>query len=316
MKFIDPLNIHYWLPIAVRDEDLPTLTSNYVTIVWDNVEHSMKELLVFHEVNSLAQFLSSAVDAAKKAGEIIRKGFYETKHVEYKGQVDLVTETDKACEDLIFNHLKQLYPTHKFIGEETTAANGVTELTDDPTWLVDPVDGTINFVHGFPFVCVSIGLTIGKIPTVGVVYNPIIDELFTGIHGGGAFLNGNPIKVSSQTELVKSLLVTEVGVERDNVTVDATTGTINRLLFEVRSIRMGGSCALALCGIACGRLDLFYMDGYGGPWDVAGGAVIVTEAGGCVYDPSGEELDITSRRVAASNPLLKAAFVDVLRESE
>ncbi|KAM1572223.1 hypothetical protein FF1_037108 [Malus domestica] len=316
MKFIDPLNIHYWLPIAVRDEDLPTLTSNYVTIVWDNVEHSIKELLVFHEVNSLAQFLSSAVDAAKKAGEIIRKGFYETKHVEYKGQVDLVTETDKACEDLIFNHLKQLYPTHKFIGEETTAANGVTELTDDPTWLVDPVDGTINFVHGFPFVCVSIGLTIGKIPTVGVVYNPIIDELFTGIRGGGAFLNGNPIKVSSQTELVKSLLVTEVGVERDNVTVDATTGTINRLLFEVRSIRMGGSCALALCGIACGRLDLFYMDGYGGPWDVAGGAVIVTEAGGCVYDPSGEELDITSRRVAASNPLLKAAFVDVLRESE
>ncbi|KAM1593409.1 hypothetical protein ACFX1Z_036780 [Malus domestica] len=316
MKFIDPLNIHYWLPIAVRDEDLPTLTSNYVTIVWDNVEHSIKELLVFHEVNSLAQFLSSAVDAAKKAGEIIRKGFYETKHVEYKGQVDLVTETDKACEDLIFNHLKQLYPTHKFIGEETTAANGVTELTDDPTWLVDPVDGTINFVHGFPFVCVSIGLTIGKIPTIGVVYNPIIDELFTGIRGGGAFLNGNPIKVSSQTELVKSLLVTEVGVERDNVTVDATTGTINRLLFEVRSIRMGGSCALALCGIACGRLDLFYMDGYGGPWDVAGGAVIVTEAGGCVYDPSGEELDITSRRVAASNPLLKAAFVDVLRESE
>ncbi|KAM1154810.1 hypothetical protein ACFX19_037752 [Malus domestica] len=345
MKFIDPLNIHYWLPIAVRDEDLPTLTSNYVTIVWDNVEHSIKELLVFHELHrrqyslasptitqsafpslirplimaandSLAQFLSSAVDAAKKAGEIIRKGFYETKHVEYKGQVDLVTETDKACEDLIFNHLKQLYPTHKFIGEETTAANGVTELTDDPTWLVDPVDGTINFVHGFPFVCVSIGLTIGKIPTVGVVYNPIIDELFTGIRGGGAFLNGNPIKVSSQTELVKSLLVTEVGVERDNVTVDATTGTINRLLFEVRSIRMGGSCALALCGIACGRLDLFYMDGYGGPWDVAGGAVIVTEAGGCVYDPSGEELDITSRRVAASNPLLKAAFVDVLRESE
>ncbi|KAM1593408.1 hypothetical protein ACFX1Z_036780 [Malus domestica] len=323
MKFIDPLNIHYWLPIAVRDEDLPTLTSNYVTIVWDNVEHSIKELLsespvssIVDNTHSLAQFLSSAVDAAKKAGEIIRKGFYETKHVEYKGQVDLVTETDKACEDLIFNHLKQLYPTHKFIGEETTAANGVTELTDDPTWLVDPVDGTINFVHGFPFVCVSIGLTIGKIPTIGVVYNPIIDELFTGIRGGGAFLNGNPIKVSSQTELVKSLLVTEVGVERDNVTVDATTGTINRLLFEVRSIRMGGSCALALCGIACGRLDLFYMDGYGGPWDVAGGAVIVTEAGGCVYDPSGEELDITSRRVAASNPLLKAAFVDVLRESE
>ncbi|KAA8525695.1 hypothetical protein F0562_007550 [Nyssa sinensis] len=126
--------------------------------------------------------------------------------------VDLVTETDKACEDLIFNHLRQHYPKHKSIGEETTAACGTTELTDEPTWIVDPLDGTTNFVHGFPFVCVSIGLTIGKIPKVGVVYNPIMDELFTGIHGKGAFLNGKPIKVSSQSELVKSLLATEVGI--------------------------------------------------------------------------------------------------------
>ncbi|CAL9015029.1 unnamed protein product [Prunus brigantina] len=267
-------------------------------------------------VDSLAQLLASAVDAAKKAGEIIRKGFYETKHVEHKGQVDLVTETDKACEDLIFNHLKNLYPTHKFIGEETTAACGVTELTDDPTWIVDPLDGTTNFVHGFPFVCVSIGLTIGKIPTVGVVYNPIIDELFTGVRGGGAFLNGKPIKVSSQTELVKSLLATEAGTQRDKLTVDATTNRLNSLLFKVRSLRMSGSCALNLCGIACGRLDLFCELGFGGPWDVAGGAVIVTEAGGSVYDPSGKEFDITAQRVAASNPLLKDAFVGALLESE
>ncbi|KAG7012652.1 Inositol monophosphatase, partial [Cucurbita argyrosperma subsp. argyrosperma] len=126
---------------------------------------------------SLEEFLGTAVDAAKKAGEVIRKGFYETKHIEHKGQVDLVTETDKACEDLIFNYLKDHYPSHKFIGEETTAAFGHTELTDEPTWIVDPLDGTTNFVHGFPFVCVSIGLTIGKVPTVGVVYNPIIDEV-------------------------------------------------------------------------------------------------------------------------------------------
>ncbi|XP_040365330.1 inositol-phosphate phosphatase isoform X3 [Rosa chinensis] len=235
------------------------------------------------ENDSLAQFLASAVDAAKKAGQLIRKGFYEIKHVEHKGQVDLVTETDKAAEDLIFNHLKQLYPTHKFIGEETTAACGVTELTDDPTWIVDPLDGTTNFVHGFPFVCVSIGLTIGKIPTVGVVYNPIMDE---------------------------------AGTKRDKLTVDATTGKLNSLLFEVRSLRMSGSCALNLCGIACGRLDLFYELGFGGPWDVAGGAVIVTEAGGSVYDPSGKDFDITSQRVAASNPLLKDAFVKALQKSE
>ncbi|KAA8520189.1 hypothetical protein F0562_014445 [Nyssa sinensis] len=263
------------------------------------------------ENDSLQEFLTIAVDAAKKAGEIIRKGFYEIKHV------DLVTETDKACEDLIFNHLRQHYPKHKLIGEETTAACGTTELTDEPTWIVDPLDGTTNFVHGFPFVCVSIGLTIGKIPKVGVVYNPIMDELFTGIHGKGAFLNGKPIKVSSQSELVKSLLATENRLEQSVIspTVDATTNRINSLLFKVRSLRMSGSCALNLCGVACGRLDLFYELGFGGPWDVAGGAVIVKEAGGVLFDPSGKDFDITSQRVAASNPLLKDAFIEALLQS-
>ncbi|KAF8414209.1 hypothetical protein HHK36_002209 [Tetracentron sinense] len=266
--------------------------------------------------HSLAEFLDVAVVAAKRAGEIIRSGFHQKKHIEHKGQVDLVTETDKACEDLIFNHLKQHFPEHKFIGEETTAACGTTELTDEPTWIVDPLDGTTNFVHGFPFVCVSIGLTIGKVPTIGVVYNPIMDELFTGIRGKGAFLNGTPIKVSSQTELVKSLLATEVGTKRDKSTVDGTTNRINSLLFKVRSLRMSGSCALNLCGIACGRLDLFYELGFGGPWDVAGGAVIVQEAGGLVFDPSGKDFDITSQRVAASNPHIKDSFVGALTEAE
>ncbi|GAB4826493.1 Mitochondrial inner membrane peptidase complex subunit [Ancistrocladus abbreviatus] len=265
---------------------------------------------------SLPEFLGTAIDAAKEAGEIIRKGFYETKNVEHKGQVDLVTETDKACEDLVFNHLKEHYPSHKFIGEETTAAHGETELTDEPTWIVDPLDGTTNFVHGFPFVCVSIGLTIGKVPMVGVVYNPIMDELFTGVRGKGAFLNGNPIKVSSKDELVKALLATEAGIKRDKATIDATTNRINSLLFKVRSIRMSGSCAMNLCGIACGRLDLAYELGYGGPWDVAAGIVIVEEAGGVIFDPSGKDFDITVTRIAASNPLLKDAFVDALKQAE
>ncbi|KAL3820808.1 hypothetical protein ACJIZ3_006713 [Penstemon smallii] len=265
---------------------------------------------------SVEDFLAVAVDAAKKAGEIIRFGFYETKRVEHKGLVDLVTETDKNCEELIFNSLKLQYPDHKFIGEETTAAFGTTELTDEPTWIVDPLDGTTNFVHGFPFVCVSIGLTIGRIPTVGVVYNPIMDELFTAIHGKGAFLNGKPIKASSQNELVKSLLATEAGTKRDKSTLDASTNRINSLLFKVRSLRMSGSCALNLCGVACGRLDLFYEVGFGGPWDVAAGAVIVREAGGVVFDPSGKDFDISSQRIAASNPFLKDAFLEALQESE
>lgn len=264
----------------------------------------------------LSDFLATAVVAAKKAGEVIRKGFYQTKNVEHKGQVDLVTETDKACEDLVFNHLKQHYPEHKFIGEETTAAYGATELTDDPTWIVDPLDGTTNFVHGFPFVCVSIGLTIGKVPAVGVVYNPILDELFTGVRGKGAFLNGKLIQVSSKEELVKCLLATETGTKRDKATVDTTTNRINALLFKVRSVRMSGSCALNLCGIACGRLDLFYETGYGGPWDVAAGIVIVEEAGGRIFDPSGKDFDITVTRIAASNPLIKDSFTDAFNKAD
>ncbi|EFH60602.1 hypothetical protein ARALYDRAFT_477531 [Arabidopsis lyrata subsp. lyrata] len=263
--------------------------------------------------DSLDQFLAAAIDAAKNAGQVIRKGFYETKHVEHKGQVDLVTETDKGCEELVFNHLKQLFPNHKFIGEETTAAYGVTELTDEPTWIVDPLDGTTNFVHGFPFVCVSIGLTIGKVPLVGVVYNPIMDELFTGVQGKGAFLNGKPIKVSTQSELVTALLVTEAGTKRDQATLNDTTNRINSLLTKVRSLRMSGSCALDLCGVACGRVDIFYELGFGGPWDIAAGIVIVKEAGGLIFDPSGKDLDITSQRIAASNSSLKELFAEALR---
>ncbi|KAG7019373.1 Inositol monophosphatase 3, partial [Cucurbita argyrosperma subsp. argyrosperma] len=141
--------------------------------------------------------------AAKRAGEIIRKGFYQTKHVEHKGQVDLVTETDKACEDLIFNHSSRSIIPHirpfvqllnysnwlpQFIGEETTAACGHTELTDEPTWIVDPLDGTTNFVHGYPS-CLQ--------------YRFPFLYLFTGIRGKGASLNGRPIKVSSQRRIVE-----------------------------------------------------------------------------------------------------------------
>lgn len=222
-----------------------------------------------------------------------------------------MTETDKACEDLIVNHLKQQFPTHKVIGEETSS--GTLEITDEPTWFVDPLDGTTNFVHRFPFVCVSIGLTIGKVPTIGVVYNPIMEELFTGILGKGAFLNGKPIKVSDKTELINCLLGTGTGTKRDKLSVDASTNRLNILISKVRSIRMIGSCALNLCGIACGRLDLFCSFGYGGPWDIAAGTLIVKEAGGLIYEPSGNDFDMRSEGAAASNPLLKDIFVEALQ---
>ncbi|GAB2242546.1 hypothetical protein Droror1_Dr00019321 [Drosera rotundifolia] len=142
-----------------------------------------------------------------------------------------------------------------------------------------------------------------------------MDELFTGIRGKGSFLNGNPLKVSSKDELVKCLLATEAGTTRDKLTLDATTNRINSFLFKVRSIRMSGSCALNLCGIASGRLDIMYEIGYGGPWDVAAGVVIVEEAGGVVFDPFGDKFDISVTRVSASNPLVKDAFVKAFKQA-
>ncbi|XP_024535072.1 inositol-phosphate phosphatase [Selaginella moellendorffii] len=264
--------------------------------------------------DELDGFLEIAVDAAKQAGQIIAGSFHSHKNVEHKGKVDLVTETDKACEKLIFELLQKHFPDHKFIGEETSALNGTAELTDEPTWIVDPLDGTTNFVHGFPFVCVSIGLTIGKVPSVGVVYNPILNELFTAVKGRGAFLNGSKITASSQDEIYKALLATEVGTKRDKATVDETTDRINNLLYKIRSLRMTGSCALNLCGVACGRLDIFYELGFGGPWDITAGVVILQEAGGRVFDPSGGPLELMSQRIAATNSHLQDAFLEALHK--
>ncbi|XP_051149158.1 inositol-phosphate phosphatase-like [Andrographis paniculata] len=257
------------------------------------------------------KFLDAAVEAARKAGEIIRSAFYMEKG-EHKGEVPLVIETHKRCDELIFNILNQKFPQHKFIRKESPTSFVHKQLTKDPTWIVDPLGGTTNFLHSFPFVCVSIAFTLGKTPSVAVVYNPIMGELFTAIRQKGAFLNGNPIKVSSQTQLRKSLLGTEVGTKRDERTIDAVTYRIKRLLLKVWSVRIGGSCALNLCGVACGRLDLTYETGLGGAWEVAAGVLIVSEAGGVVFDPYGVEFDISSGRVGASNAFLKGTFGEAL----
>lgn len=267
--------------------------------------------------DDLDSYLEVALSAAKRAGEIIASNFYQKKNVEHKGTVDLVTETDKACEALILESISSSFPSHQFIGEEGSAGNGgVIELTDAPTWMVDPLDGTTNFVHCFPMVCVSIGLAIKKEVVVGVVFNPILQELFWSVRGRGAFLNGASINVSSQKELGSALLATEIGTSRDVATVDTTTGRINKLLSKVRSVRMSGSCAMNLVGVACGRLDAFFEYGFGGPWDVAAGSLILEEAGGKVFDPRGAPFDIMSRRVAATNADLKHDLVDALDDPE
>eukprot|EP00879_Flechtneria_rotunda_P025158 GHRR01026720.1.p1 GENE.GHRR01026720.1~~GHRR01026720.1.p1 ORF type:complete len:219 (+),score=72.20 GHRR01026720.1:677-1333(+) len=166
---------------------------------------------------------------------------------------------------------------------------------------VDPLDGTTNFVHGYPFICVSIGLTVNRLPVVGVVYNPVLGEMFTAAQGLGAYLNAKPLKASDTADLKATLLATEIGTSRSPETVAAMFDRIQTLTGVMRSVRCSGSCAMNLVGVACGRLDAFYEIGFGGCWDVAAGACILQEAGGMLLDPAGGPWDIMGRRVLGTN---------------
>lgn len=265
----------------------------------------------------LDAFLKEAREAAVAAGELIGAAWQVGGRagVEEKGSaVDLVTETDKACEELIFGRLRAAYPTHELVGEEGVAAGGagIPPLTDAPTWLVDPLDGTTNFVHGFPFSCVCIGLLVEKVPVVGVVHNPVLNETFAARLGGGATLNGRPIAVSGQAELQRALLGTEFGTSREPKTLDAMFGRAKALTAAMRSVRSSGACALGMCGVALGRLDAFYEIGFGGPWDCCAAACVVREAGGELADPACGPFDPWSRRVLVTNGKITKQVQDII----
>lgn len=225
-----------------------------------------------------------------------------------------MTATDGAAEAAVRAAVAAAFPTHEFIGEEDTAAAGGAPpvLTDAPTWIVDPLDGTTNFVHGVPAVAVSIALVVAKAPVVGVVFNPVTGELFAATAGGGATRNGEPCAPSPVSDLAAALVGTEIGVSRDPAVGAAVFARVAALTGAARSLRCGGSCALGLCAVACGRLDVFYEIGFGGAWDVAAGALIVQEAGGAVLDPAGGAWALMGRRVLAAAPGVAAAAAAVL----
>lgn len=200
--------------------------------------------------------------------------------------VDLVTETDKRVEGIIKQFLVKNYPTFKFIGEESYI-KGVTQVTEDPTFIVDPIDGTLNFIHGYPFSCTSIGLTEHGKPVVGVVYNPHLDQMFHGSKGNGSYLNDTKIQVKSRPLILqKSLFAFEGGAERidePGSNFDIKMGTLRNLLKQngafMHGVRTHGSAALNICYTATGMLDVYWE---GGPWawDVCAGWCILAEAGG------------------------------------
>ncbi|XP_043801617.1 inositol monophosphatase 1-like isoform X1 [Apis laboriosa] len=238
-----------------------------------------------------------------EAGSIVREKINQPKDAMTKScEVDLVTEWDQNVEKLLMEGISSKFPDHKFIGEETSSLGNKIELTEAPTWIIDPIDGTMNFVHGLPHTCISIALLINKIIEIGIIYNPILDQLFTARKGQGAFLNGRPLHVSGQKELRKALIMMEMGTSRDPEKMKIVLENANILAPHVHGIRALGSAALNMCMVALGGADISFEFGIHA-WDVAAGDIIVREAGGVCIDPAGGPFDVMSRRVLCASTM-------------
>ncbi|KAM9332097.1 inositol monophosphatase 1-like [Pholidichthys leucotaenia] len=255
------------------------------------------------------------MELTKQAGQMIRKALQKDITVMQKSSpVDLVTETDQKVEQLIISSIKEKYPTHSFIGEESVAAGAPSVLTDDPTWIIDPIDGTTNFVHRFPFVSVSIGFTVKKQIEFGIVYSCLEDKMYTARKGKGAFCDGVPIRVSGLEDISKSLVLTEMGFKKDPEQFKTLFANIKTILsIPVHGIRSPGSAAVNMCLVACGSADAYYHMGIH-CWDMAGGAAVVTEAGGVIMDVSGGPFDLMSRRliVASSRAIAERIAKEIM----
>lgn len=249
------------------------------------------------------EYYSTIIQLVQEAGAIVREKISQPKDTMTKScEVDLVTEWDQKVEKLLIEGISSKYPDHKFIGEEGTSMGKKAELTNAPTWIIDPIDGTMNFVHGLPHTCISVGLLINKVAEIGVVYNPILEQLFIARKGQGATLNGQPIKVSGEKELRKALLMLEMGTSRDPEKLRIVLENVTNLTSKVHGIRALGSAALNMCMIALGGADACFEFGIHA-WDIAAGDLIVREAGGVCIDPAGGPFDVMSRRVLCASSM-------------
>ncbi|XP_025409441.1 inositol monophosphatase 1-like [Sipha flava] len=256
-----------------------------------------------HQAVNLHECLDLITRLSRHAGKIIKSRINQKKTIETKAtSIDFVTETDQEVEKLLIEGIKQKYPNHKFIGEESFAAGIKEKLTSAPTWIIDPVDGTTNFVHSYPNVCISIGLAVGGEVKLGVIFNPVLDMFFRAIKGEGAFLNDEPIKVSGVKNLSDALVAVEFGSSRDEDFRSIVAHNINYLAKHAHGIRAAGSAAWNLAQVARGAIDLYVEMGIHA-WDMAAGDIIIREAGGSVMDPAGKEFDLMKRRVLGSSSI-------------
>lgn len=253
-------------------------------------------------------FMTAACKAALTAGTLIRTHYNLPHTISMKGRINLVTETDFASEEAIISSLKMDTPELPVMAEESATSHG--HDLSDRIWVVDPLDGTTNFAHGFPFFAVSIALLEQGKPLVGVIYAPMFDELFCASKGGGAWLNGHPIKVTQSDQLVEALIATGFPYDREKVLPDVMN-KLGNILAQARDVRRAGAAALDLAYVSCGRLDAFYEMNLQ-PWDTTAGWLLVEEAGGRVSNFADKAYSPFLPEILASNGRLHHSLVSLL----
>jgi len=248
-----------------------------------------------------------ALRAAEAGGAILMDYYGKVKSIEHKGDINLVTEADHESEQSIVSAIKAAYPHHRILAEESGDSGDISPYT----WIIDPLDGTTNYAHGYPCFCVSIAVEYGGEITYGVIYDPVREERFTAEKGKGAYLNGNAIAVSSTGEINNSLLCTgfPYDVRED---METNIRLFRSFLMKAQAVRRDGSAALDLCYTAAGRFDGFWEQKLH-PWDVAAGSLILSEAGGKLSRYQGEPFSIYIPEIIASNGLLHQQMLAVVR---
>jgi myo-inositol-1(or 4)-monophosphatase len=254
-------------------------------------------------------FLATAVEAVLTAGDLQMAGFGTDLHVAKKGAIDLVTEVDLAVERQFRAMVAERFPGHVVLAEEFGASGPATAKY---CWVFDPLDGTTNYAHGLPVFASSLALEIDGVVSVGAIFDPTRRELFTATLGGGAFLNGVPMRVSPVATLVDAMLVTgfpyTIHQSRDEL-----VSLFSTFLSKAQAVRRLGSAALDLCYVAAGRMEGFWEQQLK-PWDVAAGALMLTEAGGTITSLDGSPFDVREGQLLASNGRIHPALLDVVRD--
>lgn len=254
-------------------------------------------------------FKECAVEIAREAGMFLKNRLNSEHTIDYKGEINLVTEADKISEGMITSKIASLFPDHDILAEEFT----YTIRGSDFRWIIDPLDGTTNYAHGHPFFCVSIALERLDTMIVGIIYDPMLDEMFVAEKGKGAFLNDRAIHVSNTNRVIEGLLATgfPYDIREDS---HNNLNYFNTMILKAQAIRRAGSAALDLAYVAAGRFDGFWELKLN-PWDIAAGWLLVEEAGGIVTDMQGKDYYLESPSILASNGRIHKEMMDVLERA-